>query len=131
GVVVLLDFFLVFVLVGRDVSSLLPVGPPGELFDTVRRVGALAGFPAAHGKYENLWPGLSAGSINGDKRQSIAARRPARCTHTYAFIGQRVLRSRGDMYEYELAVAAVLLDIWARDHEHYGFAVRGDLRIGN
>jgi hypothetical protein len=42
-----------------------------------------------------------------------------------------VLRSRGDIDQHELAVAAILVEIWARDDEHDGLAVGGDLRVGN
>src|SRR5216684_8941772 len=103
----LFDFLLVLRLVGGDIGNLLPVGPPGKLLNALRRVGNLAGFAASHGKNENLRLCLFSGSIRGDKRQAVAVWRPARRADTLAFVGQDALRSRGDINQHELTIAAV------------------------
>jgi hypothetical protein len=84
------------------------------------------GFATVHRENENLWPGVFAGAFYGDKSQTVAGGRPARRADTLTFVGQRVLRSSGDINEDELAIAAVLLEIWAGDDENDGLAVGGN-----
>src|SRR5712664_4432463 len=114
------DFLLVLGLVGSDVGNLLPVGPPGKLLNPVRRVGNLPCFAAGHGENENLRLRVFSGSVHGDKRQAVAAGRPARRAYTFALVGQDMLRSRSDLNQDEFAIAPVLVEIWPRDDENDG-----------
>src|SRR5258708_25378990 len=112
------DFLLVLRLVGSYVGDLLPVGPPGKLLNAVRRLGSLAGFAAGHGKNEDLRLRVFSGSIRGDKGQSVAGRGPARRADTLAFVGQDMLRSRTDLNQDDVAIAAVQIKIRPRDNEN-------------
>src|SRR5258708_12098485 len=95
-------------------GGLLPFRPPGKLLNAVRRLGNLAGFAAGHGEYEDLRLRVFSGSIRSDKRQSVAVRRPARRADTLAFVGQDMLRSRGDINQTQSPIPPSLLEIWPK-----------------
>ena len=101
------------------------------MLDAQRRTGNLLRLAAVHGQHEDLRSGFLFFPSFRKERQPIARGRPLWRAQSFADVGERPLRTRGNVHEHELAVVTVLVPIHARHNDDDGLSIRRNLRVGD
>jgi len=128
---VLFDGGFVRRFVACNVSNILPVWAPRKLLDSERRAADLVRVATVHGQHEDLRDRVLFFPSFGKERQPIARRRKLRRAQSFADVGERPLRARGNVHEHELAVVTVFVPVDARHNDDDGLSIRRNLRAGN
>jgi hypothetical protein len=111
-------FFLVrHRIVGRDEGELRAVGAPRVLLYPARGIGDPPRFAAARRQDADLPLGAPLARGVGKEGQLRAVRRPVRCSHSSAVIGELALLAGGAFNDNEIAVVPVLLHVRSGDDD--------------